>query len=163
MKVSLFIRALFWTLICPGTVALLGPWCLLRGKEWNLIRWDWVSWLAAAAILTGAGVLFWCIAAFAVQGKGTLSPADPAKRLVVKGLYRYVRNPMYVGVTTILFGEAFLLKSMLLFGYAILVFILFNLFIRLHEEPYLRRQFGAEYEQYCRKVRRWLPGKAYES
>lgn len=114
-------------------------------------------------LLIGAGacILLWCIYAFARHGKGTLSPVDPARRLVVSGLYRYVRNPMYLGVTTVLLGETLFFKSMPLLGYTGLVFLLFNLFIRLYEEPYLRRQFGEAYERYCEKVGRWLPGRPY--
>ena len=157
----LYLRSLLWAVICPGTVTLLLPWFILSGEHSTEADWTWRHWASLSLIAAGAGILLWCIYAFARQGKGTLSPADPARHLVVSGLYRYVRNPMYLGVTTILLGETLFFGSMPLLGYTGLVFLLFNLFIRLHEEPYLRRQFGAEYEQYCEKVGRWLPGKPF--
>jgi len=97
-----------------------------------------------------------CIYEFAVFGKGTLSPLDPTKRLVVRGLYRYSRNPMYVGVMLMLIGEAIFAASIPLLIYLVLVFIGFNLFILLHEEPRLKRDFAEEYAEYCKKVRRWI-------
>jgi protein-S-isoprenylcysteine O-methyltransferase Ste14 len=109
----------------------------------------------------GAAVLLHCIWGFAAVGRGTLSPVDPPKKLVVKGLYRYDRNPMYVGVVTILLGEALLLESLALLEYALVGFAAFNLFVILYEEPTLRHQFGESYEHYCRHVGRWLPGKRY--
>jgi protein-S-isoprenylcysteine O-methyltransferase Ste14 len=97
-----------------------------------------------------------CILQFALEGKGTLSPIDPTKRLVVRGLYRYSRNPMYVGVMMILIGEAIVTQSATLWIYLAIIFIAFQLFIMLHEEPRLRKDFGQEYLVYCGKVRRWF-------
>jgi protein-S-isoprenylcysteine O-methyltransferase Ste14 len=105
----------------------------------------------------GAGVLFRCIWDFAVAGRGTLAPVDPPRHLVVRGLYRYVRNPMYVGVVTILLGEALLFRSLALLCYAGIFLFVVHLFIVVYEEPALRRQFGESYENYCRRVHRWLP------
>lgn len=153
---GLFLRNLLWTLLCPGTVTILLP-CYLFDLHWETEPWQGHEWMGLALILPGAGILLHCIYAFAKDGKGTLSPADPARRLVVKGLYRYTRNPMYVGVMMVLLGEHIFFASMALMWYAVAVFLVFNLFIRFYEEPYLRRQFGAEYEAYCQKVGRWLP------
>lgn len=153
----LFLRSLLWTILCPGTVAGLLPLLILSGVNPVESGWDWRHGLGVFLISIGAGILLWCIYTFARQGRGTLSPVDPAKRLVISGLYRYTRNPMYVGVTVILLGETIFFRSATLLGYTCLVFLGFNLFIRLHEEPYLRKKFGDEYARYCENVGRWLP------
>jgi protein-S-isoprenylcysteine O-methyltransferase Ste14 len=98
---------------------------------------------------------------FGKFGKGTLSPFDPTRHLVIKGLYRYVRNPMYVGVMIVLAGEALWFESLNMVWYAVLVFLLFNLFIIFYEEPYLRREFGEQYDKYKAEVGRWIPGRPY--
>jgi protein-S-isoprenylcysteine O-methyltransferase Ste14 len=87
---------------------------------------------------------------------GTISPLDPTKELVVRGLYRYSRNPMYVGAMTLLAGEAIFWWSSAVAVYAAVVFIAFNLFILLHEEPRLERAFPGQYGEYRRRVRRWF-------
>jgi len=151
----LFLRSILWTLLCPGVVAVLLPWFITSGFSRAGAGLQWHQYPGYAAIPVGIGVLGWCIYAFARFGRGTLSPVDPARRLVIRGLYRYVRNPMYAGVMLVLLGEALLLGSLAMLGYATAVFLVFNLFIRLHEEPYLRRQFGEAYERYCKQVGRW--------
>jgi protein-S-isoprenylcysteine O-methyltransferase Ste14 len=85
-----------------------------------------------------------------------LSPADPTKKLVISGLYKFSRNPMYIGVMLILVGECAFFSSISLLIYSTFVFIAFNLFILFHEEPRLENDFGAEYQQYRKTVRRWL-------
>jgi len=92
-----------------------------------------------------------------VTGRGTLAPVDPPTRLVVRGPYRYVRNPMYLGVLCILTGEAWLFASSALLIYAAAVLACFYSFVVLYEEPALRRKFGESYEQYARTVHRWWP------
>ena len=94
---------------------------------------------------------------FARSGRGTLSPVDPPRHLVVRGLYRYVRNPMYLSVTAIVLGEVPLTRSSALAIYWAVWFACVNLFVIGYEEPTLRRQFGASYEEYARRVGRWLP------
>ena len=86
----------------------------------------------------------------------TLSPADPTKRLVTRGLYKFSRNPIYVGVMMILIGEAIFFQSYDLWVYLLFTFVSLNLFVMLIEEPRLRKDFGEGYYQYCQKVRRWL-------
>lgn len=154
---AIYLRSLLWTILCPGTVTLLLPWLILSNPLYAQQHRAWFQWAGLVPIIAGGSTLLWCIYSFARHGKGTLSPADPARRLVVTGMYRYVRNPMYVGVMGLLLGEALLFGSWPLLGYSATVFLMFNLFIRLHEEPYLRHQFGREYEQYCEKVGRWWP------
>ena len=97
-----------------------------------------------------------CIFRFAVEGRGTLSPADPTKKLVIRGLYRFSRNPMYIGVMMILIGEAIFFQSKNLWIYLLFIFLAFNLFVLLVEEPRFRKDFGKDYYKYCKEVRRWF-------
>jgi len=155
-------KSLFWTIVLPGTVTVYLPHLIVT--RWSPTAFPgWGIWQLFALIPMGIGaaVLLHCIWGFAAVGRGTLSPVDPPKKLVVKGLYRYDRNPMYVGVVTILLGEALLLESLALLEYALVGFAAFNLFVILYEVPTLRHQFGESYEHYCRHVGRWLPGKRY--
>jgi len=107
--------------------------------------------------LVGATILIWCIADFARLGRGTLAPVDPPKALVIRGLYRYVRNPMYVGVVLVLLGESALFRSASLLLYTAVFFLIANLFVIVYEEPNLRARFGESYEHYRRSVARWIP------
>jgi protein-S-isoprenylcysteine O-methyltransferase Ste14 len=115
--------------------------------------------LSPALACIGAGVvlLAMCIVEFARSGRGTLSPLDPPRDLVVRGLYRYVRNPMYLSVTTIVLGEAMLTRSSALAVYWVVWFACANLFVIGYEEPTLRQMFGRSYEDYTRRVGRWIP------
>jgi len=116
-----------------------------------------LRYLGAIPILLGASIYLWCAWDFTFAGRGTPAPIDPPKELVVRGLYRYVRNPMYVGVVSILFGEALFFESRTLFEYAAIVFIFFYLFVVLYEEPILTRKFGESYRNYCKTIPRWIP------
>ena len=100
----------------------------------------------------------WCILSFAVIGRGTPAPFDPPRRLVVRGPYRYVRNPMYLGAGLALAGAALFYQSGALLGYASGFLVLMHLFVLLYEEPTLGRTFGQDYETYRQQVRRWWPG-----
>ena len=99
----------------------------------------------------------WCAWDFATAGQGTPAPIDAPKHLVVRGLYRFVRNPMYVGVLLMLTGESRAFRSLRILIYAAIVFVFFNLFVIFYEEPALTRKFGAEYDEYMRRVPRWIP------
>lgn len=155
---SLLLRNLLFTILQPGLVAGLFPYLILKFEGKNLLPDTWAVWQFAGitGMLFGFLALMACILRFAMEGRGTLSPFDPTKKLVIRGLYRYSRNPMYVGVVSLLLSEALFWQSFLLAGYTAAVFLVFNLFIHLHEEPRLRRDFGMEYEGYLQKVRRWL-------
>lgn len=156
--VSLLLRNLFFTVLQPGVVAGLVPYLILRssGRPIVLIEWAFLHLVGILLIAVGIGIALACILRFATDGKGTLSPLDPTRKLVIKGLYRYSRNPMYVGVMSILIGEALFYSSLWLAVYALVVFTAFHLFIHLHEEPRLRRDFGKEYDTYRENVRRWI-------
>ena len=107
-------------------------------------------------MIIGLAILLICIYFFAKYGRGTLSPVDPTKKLVINGLYRYTRNPMYLSMLTILLGETLFMKSISLGIYTLLIALAFYLFVAFHEEPYLQRQFGDEYAQYKKRVPRWF-------
>ena len=155
---SLFIRNLFFTILHPGLVVCLIPYWLIREKVSRQLvpPFELLQYLGLFLFCIGWIVILYCIYRFAVEGRGTLSPADPTKHLVVKGLYQFSRNPMYIGVMIALIGEVIFTKSSSLLIYSIIVFILFNIFIMLVEEPRLKRDFGEEYLAYCKRVRRWL-------
>jgi protein-S-isoprenylcysteine O-methyltransferase Ste14 len=105
----------------------------------------------------GAAVAIWCILTFALLGRGTPAPFDPPRRLVVRGPYRYVRNPMYLGAGLALAGAALFYETGVLWAYAGGFLALTHLLVVLYEEPTLRQTFGEDYETYCRNVRRWWP------
>ena len=154
--VSLVLRSLLWTVLLPGMIAGFVPWRYF-GVAHARITTAPRTLLALGIIAAGVALLATCIWEFARSGRGTLSPVDPPKELVVQGLYRYVRNPMYVGVCTTIFGEALLIRSTALALYGVGFFLLANLWIRVYEEPYLRSRFGESYERYTRRVGRWIP------
>jgi protein-S-isoprenylcysteine O-methyltransferase Ste14 len=154
--VLLFIRGGFWAVLFPGFIAGYVPWRVFGVS----VSSDGFGPRAVTGIVVatlGLLLLVTCIVEFGHRGKGTLSPVDPPRELVVTGLYRWVRNPMYVGVSLMLFGEILISPSWGLALYAAAFVTLANLFIRAYEEPYLHRTFGKSYELYRRHVRRWLP------
>ena len=155
----LFLKNLLFTVFIPGTVTLLLPYEIVSQSPENLPEvWRAPQWAALLPALLGVAIYLWCLWDFATFGRGTPAPIDPPKRLVVRGLYRYMRNPMYVGVLSILLAEAAFFESWWLLAYASFVFTVFHLFIVLYEEPVLSRQFGESYQAYRQSVRHWLPG-----
>ncbi len=144
--------------IFVGIVAVLIPLGLYVGtRHWLAFEIGAVRYAGLAPLLLGAGVSLWCVKDFIVRGKGTPAPFDPPTQLVVHGLYRYVRNPMYVGLFLVLVGEAVLYPSIFILMYSVLFIFAAHAFVILYEEPTLRRKFGDGYEQYLRSVPRWLP------
>ncbi|MGH7699850.1 MAG: methyltransferase family protein [Gemmatimonadales bacterium] len=110
-----------------------------------------------AVVAAGAALVLWCVLTFAFVGRGTPAPFDPPRRLVVRGPYRFVRNPMYIGAGLALAGAALFYRSPSLLAYAALFWLVTHLFVVWYEEPVLRRTFGDAYDVYCRAVRRWWP------
>jgi protein-S-isoprenylcysteine O-methyltransferase Ste14 len=144
--------------IAPGTIAFLVPYWIDR---WHLapplLGWPGFRWIGALLICAALPLLLDSFARFALQGLGTPAPVAPPQHLVVSGLYRYVRNPMYVAVSSLVFGQGLLFGSAQVLRYGAAVFVGFHLFVLLYEEPTLRGKFGGEYEEYCKHVRRWWP------
>lgn len=153
----LAVRSLAWTALLPGLFAGYFPWRFFGLGDVQLSLHNPVHLLGLVGIGLGTALLGACIWEFARTGRGTLAPVDPPRALVVRGLYRYVRNPMYLSVTVIVLGEVLLTRSRPLLVYWALWFIAVNLFVIGYEEPTLRRRFGAAYERYTQDVGRWLP------
>ena len=149
----MFLRALVAFLALPAVIGGLIPWLLLPSDPWRIPG----SFLGWPVLLFGLGVLLWCVSDFYVIGKGTLAPWDPPKKLVVAGLYRFTRNPMYVGLLGWVSGWSVIAGSPLLVGYTGLLAIAFHLRVILYEEPTLAQQFGCDWMQYRTAVNRWLP------
>jgi protein-S-isoprenylcysteine O-methyltransferase Ste14 len=116
-----------------------------------------LRWFGAALIALGAAALVESFVRFALRGQGTPAPPFPTERLVASGLYRHVRNPMYVAVVAVILGQALLVGSIALLEYGAVVWLMFHLFVALYEEPTLRRSFGADYETFRAAVPRWIP------
>jgi protein-S-isoprenylcysteine O-methyltransferase Ste14 len=146
--------ALFF-LIAPGTIAGLVPWLI---SHWRIERGasPIVSIIGAALLIPFGAMLIECFARFTRHG-GTPAPIMPTHRLVVTGLYRYVRNPMYIAVIGLIFAQMLLFGSAALMAYAIMIGLAFHLFVLGYEEPTLRRNHRDEYGAYCAAVPRWIP------
>jgi protein-S-isoprenylcysteine O-methyltransferase Ste14 len=141
--------------LAPGVVAGLVPW-LLTG--WRMEGGQLSIQIAGGVLIAlGAGFLLHAFARFVVEGVGTPAPVAPTEHLVVGGVYRYVRNPMYLAVLTTIVGQALLFGRPVLLAYAAAVGVVFLFFVRLYEEPTLAARFGESYEQYRRAVPGWLP------
>lgn len=154
------VRNILLNLIYYGVTAIGLPWAGLSIETWvGLGRYD-VAFLRAVAVafvFTGVVLQLWCIVLFQTKGQGSPSPLLPTQALVVAGPYRLVRNPMNLGEVAVFFGEAFWFGSPVLIAYALLSFLLFHIFVILHEEKRLARSFGPRYENYRSEVGRWIP------
>ena len=150
-----WIRATLFVLLMPGTVAGWLPWMI--ADEPSVTRHGWLAAAGVMFISTGWGALLWCARDFAARGRGTLAPVDPPRTLVTRGLYEYVRNPMYVGVVTAVLGQAALFESRFILLYAIVVALLFHTTIVIYEEPKLAGSFGSSYDHCRARVPRWIP------
>jgi protein-S-isoprenylcysteine O-methyltransferase Ste14 len=150
--------SVLFLLIAPGTVAVFVPWLISRWHMQSPLL-DFSPFRVIGVLLIAAGVpmILDSFACFALQGLGTPAPILPTKHLVVSGLYRYVRNPMYVGVSWVIFGQGLLLGDKRVLGYGLIVWLAFFLFVLAYEEPKLRRTFGEEYEAFRASVPRWIP------
>jgi protein-S-isoprenylcysteine O-methyltransferase Ste14 len=147
------LKNLLFTLIVPGTVAVYVPLILSRHR----IASSGLTFVITILLFVVGGAIYArCVFDFASFGRGTPLPLDAPKKLVRRGLYRYSRNPMYVGVLTVIFGWAVLYRSAAITLYGLIVALCFYSFVVFGEEPRLRKRFGNDYEQYCAEVPRWL-------
>lgn len=150
----LLLKNLVFTLLVPGTVAVLIPWRIASRLPPTS---GWQRALACVLLALGGVLYAWCVWDFARYGRGTPAPIDAPKKLVVRGLYRSTRNPMYLGVVSVILAWAVYFSSLKLAAYAAVVVTVFQLFILFYEEPHLEREFGSEYAAYRSQVARWLP------
>ena len=155
-RIAPLLQTAVFTVLVPGTVAGFVPRML---RETSIVQVsDGQRWAAFAVIALGIAIyLYTAFWGFAMIGGGTPAPIAPPKTLVVQGLHRFVRNPMYIGVLLVVAGQAWLFWSKALCVYAALLWLAFHLFVMTYEEPALRRQFGESYERYRAAVPRWIP------
>ena len=149
----LTLKNVVFTLVVPGTVGVYLPLMLSRNRT---AAAGSVFTVALLLFTIGASIYAWCVFDFASFGRGTPLPLDAPKKLVRRGLYRYSRNPMYVGVLTVILGWAVRYQSLAVAMYGLVVALCFYSFVVFFEEPILRKRFGSEYEQYCAEVPRWV-------
>jgi protein-S-isoprenylcysteine O-methyltransferase Ste14 len=152
------LKTVLWSIFVPGTLTTLVPYLILSGPVLFFVELSGFRFLGWVPIAAGAALYLWCAWDFTFTGRGTPAPFDPPQEVVSSGLYRLVRNPMYVAALLVLAGEAVLFESASILVYALFVFSVFHLWVVFYEEPTLRRKFGASYERYCREVSRWIPG-----
>ena len=148
----MLLRALFAFVAMPGVVAFAIPYLWLQQHGPLQVIHPW----GLAVLVGGAAGLLWCVRDFYVRGKGTLAPWAPPQRLVVVGLYRWSRNPMYLSVLLVLLGWAVTFASGGLLGYALFIAVAFHLRVVLGEEPWLAATHGAEWQHYASRTPRWL-------
>ena len=146
-------KTLLFTLVMPGTVGVYVPQALKDNANKVPPVFEWVG---TAIFLCGIAIYCWCAWDFVSKGLGTPLPIDAPRVLVMQGLYRFTRNPMYLAVLAVIFSQALYYGSGSVAVYGCIVLALFHVFVRLYEEPTLRRMFGEEYNEYCRKVPRWI-------
>jgi protein-S-isoprenylcysteine O-methyltransferase Ste14 len=152
------LRSAVFLVLAPGTVAGLVPWWISRWRmDTPISGWLPLRFLGGLLVVAGLPVLVDSFARFALQGVGTPAPVFPTKHLVVTGLYRFVRNPMYVAVVSVILGQGLVLGNLRILEYGALVWLAFYLFVLVYEEPTLHASFGPQYEQFCAAVSRWMP------
>ena len=147
-------RTAVFTVLVPAVVAGYLPLRVIGGDGQSPRGWSYVGIMP---VTIGALIYAWTAFDFAWTGRGTPLPIDPPRRLIDRGLYRYMRNPMYVGVLLVIVGQALMWRSWQTIVYAVAVALMFGAFVVFIEEPLLRRQFGAGYSDYCARVPRWFP------
>lgn len=145
-------------IIAPGTIAGYVPWLICRWHVQEPLAGIF-AFRILGVLLMAAGllVLLDSFARFALQGLGTPAPIFPTRHLIVSGLYRYVRNPMYVAVVSLILGQGLFFGNLRVLEYGIAIWGAFHLFVLLYEEPTLKNTYGSEYDTFCANVRRWVP------
>jgi protein-S-isoprenylcysteine O-methyltransferase Ste14 len=146
--------SLVFFLLAPGTTAGLVPWLL---THWQPAASGWAVALGAAVTIAGSALVVAAFVQFVVEGRGTPAPVAPTEELVVGGLYRWVRNPMYVGVAAAIAGQAVMFASLGAVVWLVAFVAAVTTFVRVYEEPTLRRTYGASYDAYTAGVHRWVP------
>jgi protein-S-isoprenylcysteine O-methyltransferase Ste14 len=150
------LKTILFFLLVPVLCLGVAPALIIRTNVPLFDPGPW-RWAAVPLWLAGWTVLVWCCWSFTIHGRGTPNPLDPPKELVITGLYRYVRNPIYIAATAVLVGWAFWSPSLPILLMPVICFAASSLFVVFYEEPHLRKTFGARYEAYCQAVPRWIP------
>lgn len=153
----LWLKTIFLTLLVPGVACFLVPYLIVKPSGLHLIPSLALRFFGILLIVLGVYGFSWVSQAFVRFGRGTPAPFDPPKEFVARGLYRFVRNPMYIGAVTVILGEALLFASWHLLIYAAAVLAMLHFFVVLYEEPSLSKRFGEPYRQYLLNVPRWIP------
>jgi protein-S-isoprenylcysteine O-methyltransferase Ste14 len=157
-RVFAVIGSALFLVVAPGFVAGLVPYWI---SSWNLesrsVAWFPLRILGAVLVAMGTLVLLDSFARFALKGLGTPAPVFPTRHLVVSGVYRHVRNPMYVAVVAVILGQGLILGNIRVLEYGVVVWLAFHIFVLAYEEPTLTRSFGTEYQEFCASVPRWIP------
>jgi protein-S-isoprenylcysteine O-methyltransferase Ste14 len=157
-RIAAIVGSAIFLVLAPGFVAGIVPWWISHWRvEPALLGFPLFRFAGVVLLGLGAMGLLDSFGRFAIQGIGTPAPVFPTRHLVVTGLYRYVRNPMYVAVVSAILGQGLILGNLGLLLYGALVWLLFHLFVLLYEEPTLRESFGSEYAAFCAEVPRWIP------
>jgi protein-S-isoprenylcysteine O-methyltransferase Ste14 len=157
-RINAGLGSLAFLVLAPGVVAGLIPWLITNWRPLPPSDGPGVlHWTGLILIVTGLAVVLEAFARFALEGLGTPAPIAPTRTLVVSGFYRFVRNPMYVAVTALIFGQAVLFASWVVALYGVVIAAAFHTFVRLYEEPTLRQAYGEEYAAYCAATPRWIP------
>ena len=156
-SLSLVLRNVVFTVVVPGLGGAWLPWWLLTHGTTSTPTPK--AWEAVPVIVAGAALYFWCAWNFAAVGGGTPGPWDAPRRVVARGPYRWVRNPIYLAALLVVLGEAWLFASPRLLAYAAVMAACFHLFVTGYEERTLARRFGPAYLEYRRAVPRWIPRK----
>jgi protein-S-isoprenylcysteine O-methyltransferase Ste14 len=157
-RIAAIVGSAIFLVIAPGIVAGYVPWRICRWHvEAPLLGTSSLRVVGVLLIAEGLPVLLDSFTRFALNGLGTPAPILPTRHLVITGLYRYVRNPMYIAVVSLILGQGLLFGSVLVLEYGIAVWVAFYLFVLIYEEPTLRKSYGPEYEEFCANVPRWIP------
>lgn len=141
----------------PGIIAGFMPWVIARWDQTGIAQWGALEIAGAVLAATGAAFLINAFARFVLEGAGTPAPIAPPEHLVVGGIYRYVRNPMYLAVLSAIIGQAAMFRAPGLLVYAAFIALAFVTFVKVYEEPTLKARYGAAYDAYRRAVPGWLP------
>jgi len=157
-RIKAIVGSIVFLFVAPGIVAGVIPW-VISGyhSEPALLGFEPIRWLGGLLLILGAVLLIETFSRFALQGLGTPAPIAPTKTLVVTGSYRFVRNPMYVAVVSLILGQAVLLGSVGTLIWGVVVWLTVHAFVLAYEEPTLSRTYGEQYDRYRANVRRWIP------
>lgn len=157
-RISPELGSILFLFVAPGVIAGVIPWGISGYRmEPALLGFEPFRWIGGLLLVLGATLLIETFVRFARQGRGTPAPIYPTEHLVITGSYRFVRNPMYVAVISLILGQALLFGSVAVLVWGLVVWLTVHLFVLAYEEPTLQSTFGAEYDAYRAGVRRWIP------